>query len=314
VTLPKKIACVGSGTIGSSWALLYAMKGHDVITYDVNEEAMARSTALIKNMLDTLLDNGIVTKSQVRLILGRISTTTNLEDVADYDYVQEAAPERLDVKIKLLKRLEPLVRKEVIIASSTSGLSMTAMQQVMEHPARAVIAHPFNPPHLIPLVEIVRGDKTSSDTVSNVYRLMESLGKVPVRINKELPGFAGNRLQTAVVRESLAMLADGVIDADGLEKIMNAGLGLRWAFMGPVVTCTLGGGVGGMNHYLEHLGPMIQSVCETLSTWTALPEPVKEKAKQQSRELSLIKTKSYDELVKWRDQNLIGVLKERGYV
>jgi len=167
---------------------------------------------------------------------------------------------------------------------------------------------------LVPLVEIVRGEKTSPATVSTVYRLMESLDKVPVRVNKQLPGFAANRLQTAVFRESIAMLADGVVDADGLEKIMNAGIGLRWAFMGPIVTANLAGGAGGMEYYLKHFGPMIESICETLSTWTAVPESVKEKTKRQTKELDLIKNKSYAELVKWRDENLIAVLKDRGYL
>jgi 3-hydroxypropionate dehydrogenase (NADP+) len=314
VTLPKKIACVGSGTIGSSWALLYAMKDYDVITYDVNEEALANSTALIKNMLGTLVENGIVKKSRVKRILGKIRATTGLDDVADYEYIQESALERLDVKIELLGKLERIVSKDVIIASSTSGLSMTTMQKSMKHPERALIAHPFNPPHLVPLVEIVRGEKTSPATVSTVYELMKSLDKVPVRINKQLPGFAANRLQIAVLRESLAMLADGVVDADGLEKIMSAGIGLRWAFMGPIVTADLAGGAGGMEYYLEHFGPLIKSVCETLSTWTTVPEPVKEETKRQTGELSLIKNKSYAELVKWRDQNLIAVLKDRGYL
>jgi 3-hydroxypropionate dehydrogenase (NADP+) len=314
MTLPKKIACVGSGTIGSSWALLYAMKGYDVITYDVKDEVIANSTTLIKNMIGTLVENGIMKKNHVKPTMGRIRTTTRLEDIAGYEYVQESAVERLDVKIELLGRLERIVGRDVIIASSTSGLSVTTMQKDMKHPERAVIAHPFNPPHLVPLVEIVMGEKTSLETASTVYQLMESLGKVPVRVNKQLPGFAANRLQTAVLRESLAMLADGVVDADGLEKIMNAGLGLRWAFMGPVVTATLAGGAGGMGYYLEHFGPMIESICETLSAWTAVPESVKEKTKRQTKELDLIKTKSYAELVRWRDQNLIAVLKDRGYL
>ena len=290
------------------------MKDYDVITYDVKKEALANSTTIIKNMLGTLVENGIVKKSRVRRILGKVRTTARLEDVADYEYIQESAVERLDVKIELLGKLEKIVEDDVIIASSTSGLPMTAMQKNMKHPERAVIAHPFNPPHLVPLVEIVRGEKTSSKTVETVYELMKSLGKVPVRINKQLPGFAANRLQTAVLRESLAMLADDVIDADGLEKIMSAGIGLRWAFMGPIVTASLAGGPGGMGYYLEHFGPLTQSICETLSAWTAVPEPVKEKAKKQTSELDLIKSKSYAELVRWRDRNLIGVLKERGYL
>jgi 3-hydroxypropionate dehydrogenase (NADP+) len=314
VVLPKKIACVGAGTIGSSWALLYAVKGYGVIIYDVNDDAIVKSMNLIKKMLDTMVENDILKKSVVKTALGRIRATASLDGIAGYDYVQESAVERLDIKIELLGRLEKIVGKDVIIASSTSGLPITAMQKDMKHPERMVIAHPFNPPHLVPLVEIVRGPETSQSTVETVHALMESLDKVPVRINKQLPGFAANRLQTALFRESIAMLADGVVDADGLEKIMNAGIGLRWAFMGPIVTASLAGGAGGMEYYLEHFDPLIQSICTTLSTWTSIPEPVKKEVKRQTAELSLIKDKSYAELVRWRDENLIGILKERGYL
>ena len=314
MTLPKNIACVGSGIIGSSWALLYALNGYPVIKYDVNDEALKKSTALIENMLATMAENKIIESQRVGPALARIRGTTVLEDVANCDYVQESVVERIDVKTDLLKKLEKLVRDDVIIASSTSGLSADAMQAVMAHPQRMVIAHPFNPPHLVPLVEIVRGEKTSQATVEAVYSLMESLGKVPVRINKQLPGFAANRLQTAVLRESLSMLADGVVDADGLEKIMNAGIGLRWAFMGPLVTAHLAGGAGGLGYYLEHFGPMTTSICETLAAWTTFPEDIKQKATAQTAELPLIRTRSYAELVRWRDQNLIDVLRERGYL
>ncbi len=311
---PRKVACVGSGTIGSSWALLFALKGHDVVTYDVSDDVLSRSTALISNMLETMVINEIIGKDQVKPALDKISSTTRLAEVSGCDYVQESALERLDVKIDLLGKLERIVGDRVTIASSTSGLPITAMQKDMIHPERAVIAHPFNPPHLVPLVEIVRGEKTSQTTVDDVFALMESLGKVPVRVNKQLPGFAANRLQTAVLRESIAMLAEGVVDADGLEKIMNAGIGLRWAFMGPLLTANLAGGPGGLDYYFDHFGPLTQSICETLSAWTSFPEDAKKKAAGQLRSLPVIREKQYAELVKWRDQNLINILKERGYL
>jgi 3-hydroxypropionate dehydrogenase (NADP+) len=311
---PRKVACVGSGTIGSSWALLFALKGHDVITYDVNDEVLSRSAALTSNMLDTMVGNEIIDRDQVKPALAKVRSTTRLEDISGSDYVQESALERLDVKIGLLGKLEEVVGEGVTIASSTSGLPITAMQEGMRHPERAVIAHPFNPPHLVPLVEIVRGEKTSQATVDDVYTLMESLGKVPVRVNKQLPGFAANRLQTAVLRESMAMLAEGVVDADGLEKIMNAGIGLRWAFMGPLLTASLAGGPGGLDYYFEHFGPLTKSICETLSTWTTFPEDAKNKAASQLKSLPVVRERQYAELVKWRDQNLIEIMKERGYL
>lgn len=314
MALPKKIACVGSGIIGSSWALLYARNGYSVVTYDIEDEALSKSAVLIKNMLTTMAEDKIITERLVGPTIERIRGTTRLEDISDCDYVQESAVERIEVKVELLKKLERIVGKDVIIASSTSGLSANVMQAAMAHPKRMVIAHPFNPPHLMPLVEIVRGDRTSTETVEMVYSLMTSLGKVPVRVNKQLPGFAANRLQTAVFRESLSMLADGVVDADGLEKLMNAGIGLRWAFMGPLVTGQLAGGTNGLEYYMDHFGPLTTAICETLATWTIFPEGVKEKAVAQTKNLPLVKGRSYAELVKWRDQNLIAILKERGYL
>ena len=312
MNLPKKVGCVGSGTVGSSWALLYAMRGYPVVSYDVDEKVIARSDELVKNMLGTLVDHGILPQSDTAPILQRIRTTTRLDDMAGCDYLQESAVERLDVKIELFKNLESIIGDEAIIASSTSGLSMTQIQGGLNKPGRTVIAHPFNPPHLMPLVEIVMGDRTSVSTAETVQGFMESLGKIPVRVNKQLPGFAANRLQTAVLRESLAMLADGVVDADGLEKLMSAGLGLRWAFMGPIMTANLAGGSGGLAYYLEHFETLFRTVCETLSTWTVIPEPVKEEAKRQTE--LLVKDRSYPELVAWRDDGLIGILKKRDYL
>lgn len=314
MTLPKKIACVGSGIIGSSWALLYAKNGYSIVAYDVNDEALSKSSVLIKNMLATMVEDNIITQDIVQPTIARIQGTTRLDDISECDYVQESAIERIDVKAELLRKLEKVIGQEAVIASSTSGISANTMQAAMVHPARMVIAHPFNPPHLVPLVEVVRGDKTSPETVELVCSLMESLGKVPVRVNKQLPGFAANRLQTAVLRESLSMLVDGVIDADGLEKLMNAGVGLRWAFMGPLVTAHLAGGAGGIEYYMDHFGPLTTSICETLATWTSFSEPLKQKAIAQTEALPLVKNNSYTELVKWRDQNLIAILKERGYL
>jgi len=313
--LPKKVACVGSGTIGSSWALLFALRGNcQVIIYDISPDIMKNSMKLVENMLGTMVDHELITGRDAERALGRVETTTDLERIADCDYVQESAIERIDTKVKLLGRLEGIIGDDVVIASSTSGLSMTTMQQGMKRPERSLIAHPFNPPHLVPLVEVVSGEKTSPRTVEQVSSLMHSLGKVPVRINRQLPGFAANRLQTAVLRESLAMLGEGVVDADGLEKIMSAGIGLRWAFMGSLVTANLAGGPGGLEYYLDHFGPLTQSICETLSDWTTVPDQVKEEAKRQVAGLPVVMGKSYPELVKWRDENLIGILKERGYL
>jgi 3-hydroxyacyl-CoA dehydrogenase len=312
--IPKKIACVGSGIIGSSWALFFAMKGLTVIAYDVNDEVLSTSRKTVEVMLDSLVENRVVDAGQRGSILSRINPTTTLADIGGTDYVQESVSESLETKIRVFGEVEREVSDKTIIATSTSGLPISEIQVHLRHPERSVIAHPFNPPHLIPLVEIVPGDATSDGTVMAIRAFLKQMGKEPVLVKKQLPGFAANRIQFALFREVLNLLNDGVVDIEDLEKVFSTGLGIRFATMGPFTTYSMAGGKRGLEAYFERYGPDAQASFESMKTWTSIPEPVKREAIAQTDHLSTMTDKSYDERVRWRDGRLIGVLRQLGYL
>ena len=173
--------------------------------------------------------------------------------------VQENAPERIEVKRDLLARLETTLAPDALILSSTSGLKPTAMQQDMTHPGRLVVGHPFNPPHLIPLVEIVGGERTSDDAILAAVAFYERLGKQPIRLNREITGHVANRLQAALWREAVFLAREGVASVADIDRALTGAVGIRWALMGPHLTFHLGGGAGGMEGFVKNLGPAVES-------------------------------------------------------
>ena len=173
--------------------------------------------------------------------------------------VQENAPERIEVKRDLLARLETTLAPDALILSSTSGLKPTAMQQDMTHPGRLVVGHPFNPPHLIPLVEIVGGERTSDDAILAAIAFYERLGKQPIRLNREITGHVANRLQAALWREAVFLAREGVASVADIDRALTGAVGIRWALMGPHLTFHLGGGAGGMEGFVKNLGPAVES-------------------------------------------------------
>jgi 3-hydroxyacyl-CoA dehydrogenase len=184
------------------------------------------------------------------------------------DFVQENAPEREDAKIPLLHRLDAVLPPEVVIASSSSGLLISRLQTACRHPERCVIGHPFNPPHLIPLVEVVGGDKTAPAAVETALAFYRAIGKQPIHIRREVAGHVANRLQAALWREAVSLVANGVASVADIDTAISQGPGLRWAFMGPHLTFHLAGGTGGMEHFLgQFAGPM-------QSWWQDLGQPV----------------------------------------
>lgn len=309
----KDVACVGSGAIGSSWALLFALKDHNVTVLDLDDDILRRSLEAIKAMLNPLVQAGVVKKGHEEGVLNRIRFTREFADVGRADYVQESVAERIETKVDVMQNIERHVGGNTLIASSTSTLSMTRMQQTLRNPERAVVAHPFNPPHLLPLVEIVPGEKTSEEAVRTVWDFMVQLGKAPIMIKKEVPGFAANRIQIAMLREVLDLLNCDVVSMEDIEKIFFYGLGLRYAFMGPFAIETINGGPGGLRDDLNHFRPAFEEMLCSLSTWTTFPSSAQEKALAQIGNLECVKGKSYIELLKWRDAELIGLLRHFGY-
>jgi carnitine 3-dehydrogenase len=260
----RRIGVVGAGVIGGGWALHYLRMGLDVDVYD---PAPAARQELLR-MLD-----------QIWPVMGRIGLRPGASPerltvhsdlaaaVSGADVIQENAPENAAVKREVLADIDRAARPEAVIASSTSGFGMTELQADCSRPWRCVVGHPFNPPYLIPLVEVVGGKLTDSATVDWLADFYASVGKRPLRLSRELPGFVGNRLQEALWREALHMVSAGEATVEEIDEAIAYGPGLRWALMGPCLTFHLAGGAGGMAHMLDHFGAAL------LEPWTRLAAP-----------------------------------------
>ena len=254
-----RIAVIGTGTIGASWAALFLAAGHAVAARDPADGAEARLRAQVAANWGDLATLGVA-KGPVESALERLTFHADPAEAArGAQAVQENAPERIEVKRDLLARLETTLAPDALILSSTSGLKPTAMQQDMTHPGRLVVGHPFNPPHLIPLVEIVGGERTSEAAIAAAMCFYERLGKQPIRLNREITGHVANRLQAALWREAVYLAREGVASVADIDRALTGAVGIRWALMGPHLTFHLGGGAGGMEGFVKNLGPAVES-------------------------------------------------------
>jgi len=243
-------------------------------------------------------------------ILEKIEVTTDLKEAVEKaDYVQESVPERYNLKREIFRRIDSLTQPQTIIASSTSSLRMTVIQEAAEKPERCIVAHPWNPPHLMPLVEIIPGERTSPETVKETRNFMTAIGKVAVIQKKETVGSIGNRLAAALWREAISLVDEGVADLEDVDRAVSAGPGLRWAIIGPHLSYHLGGGKGGIEHFLDHLGPAMESRWKSLAKWTALPPSAKKKIVDGIKNHSMLREKPVEDLIRWRDNKLVELLK-----
>jgi carnitine 3-dehydrogenase len=258
------VTVVGTGVIGGGWTAHFLRRGYDVLAWDPGPDAPSR--------LSDLLDTAWPSLERLGLSDGasrdRLRWAGTLEEaLADTDFVQESSPEVLDAKIALLAEIDRLTGPEVVVASSTSGLLMSDMAVDCEEPGRFLVGHPFNPPYLIPLVEVVGGRKTDLEAVAWAEAFYTAAGKIALTLEQEVPGFVGNRLQEALWREALHMVDSGQATVQQIDDSIAHGPGLRWAIMGPMLTFHLAGGPGGMEHMLDHFGPAL------LEPWTRLEAP-----------------------------------------
>jgi 3-hydroxyacyl-CoA dehydrogenase len=304
----ESIGIIGTGVIGSSWAAFYATKGFQVKMWDVDADLCQTGQRQAVDTIRLLRDQGILSKDKVEESISRIATNRDLaQAVADVQLVQESVTENYEVKQQVFKALDAHTDADVILASSSSGLLMTPIQQVTNHPGRCLIAHPFNPPHLIPLVELVPGDGTDEQTISNMKIFYEKLGKVPVVLKKAVPGHIANRLAMALWREAVDLVVQGIASVEDVDKAVCAGPGLRWAVMGPHMVYGLGGGEGGMDHFIDHFGPAVKVWWESLATWTTLPPEAKALLVDGVKEEMGDRTLS--DMNRWRDEKFIKLLK-----
>jgi len=260
----SSVAVVGTGVIGAGWAAHFLRMGFDVAAWDPGDGAAERLTASVRHAWPVLEKLGLRPGAS----LSRLRFAGSLAEAVDgAGFVQESAPEVLDLKIKLLAELDAAAPGNVVIGSSTSGFLMSDMAVEARTPGRLVVAHPFNPPYLIPLVEVVGGRTTDPAAVAWAERFYRHTGKVCLTMDREVPGFVADRLQEALWREALHMVDSGQATVQQIDDAITWGPGLRWALMGPMLTFHLAGGAGGMAHMLDHFGPAL------LEPWTRLTAP-----------------------------------------
>ncbi|MFD5695785.1 3-hydroxyacyl-CoA dehydrogenase NAD-binding domain-containing protein [Streptomyces rubiginosohelvolus] len=302
----RRVACVGAGVIGGGWAAHFLARGYDVTAWDPAPDAAVRLRRLIAAAWPALEQLGLADEASQ----DRLTVTATLEEaVADAQFVQESAPEKLDLKRDLLARLDAAAPAGTVIASSTSGYPMTDMQTEAADPGRLVVGHPFNPPYLIPLVEVVGGERTDPAAVEWASRFYEVAGKSVITMDREVPGFIANRLQEALWREALHMVANGEATVAEIDASITEGPGLRWAVMGPMLTFALAGGEGGMAHMLDHFGPSLKS------PWTRLEAPELDRALYEAVVAGCDEAadgRSIADLVAERDRGVIDILRATG--
>jgi L-gulonate 3-dehydrogenase len=252
----SRIAIVGGGVVGSSWGLVFARAGFEVVIYDNSPEAANRTFDFVRRSLAELPTDPADKIGDAEAAIARVSIASTLEDALQgADYVQESAPERLEIKRPLYQRLDEIAAPETILASSTSGFPASAFTEGLKDNRRCLVVHPINPPHLIPLVEIIPAPWTDPSVVQRSADLMRAVGQSPVRLSREINGFLVNRLQSAVLGEAFRLVEDGVCSVDDVDRAMSDGLGLRWFFMGPFETIDLNAR-DGVAEYCRNLGPM----------------------------------------------------------
>jgi carnitine 3-dehydrogenase len=265
----QRVAVVGTGVIGASWAAHFLAHGLDVTATDPSPGAEERLRSDVAAIWPTLTP--AAGGSPERLAF----TSDVAAAVADADFVQENGPEREDVKHEVFAVLDTAARPDVVLASSSSGLLPSVIARgCPRHPERVVIGHPFNPPHLIPLVEVVPGEKTSEQAVEAALAFYTAVGKKPIRLRQELPGHVANLLQAALWQEAYSLVERGVATVADIDTAIAHGPGLRWAVLGPFANQHLSGGPGGIAHVLEHLGPPTEAWWRDLGQVTLTPELV----------------------------------------
>jgi 3-hydroxyacyl-CoA dehydrogenase len=302
----RRVAIIGTGVIGASWSALFLAKGLEVIATDIAPDAETSLRRFVKAAWPALERLGLAPGASQ-------SSLTFTHDmpaaVKSADLVQENGPERIDFKQKLYGQLDELLAPDVIIASSSSGLTMSEIQKgAASHPERCVIAHPFNPPHLIPLVEIVGGAKTSEATIRRAAEFYTSIGQQTVRLNKEMPGHVANRLQAALAREVYFLVAEGVVSAADVDTALCWGPGLRWGVMGNMMLNHLGGGPGGVEHFFQQFAGPMTAWWKTLGSPVLTPEVQKKLIDSVHAEVG---SRTIEELEAERDETLLGLLELR---
>jgi ketoreductase RED1 len=298
----KTAVIIGGGVIGASWTALFLVNGLKVVISDPDPEIATKARAVIAAAMPALQALGY---EPADVDANLAFEKDNARAVAAADIVQECAPERVDFKQSLWKLIEAAAPKHALLCSSSSSIPASMQFTEMADPSRLVVGHPFNPPHLMPLVEVVPTPKTDPAITARALDFYRSVGKVALEIKKEVPGFVANRLQAAIFQEAVFLVAQGVVTLDQLDDVVTSSLGVRWATSGPFLSFHLGGGPGGLTHFMEHLGPPLERLWESLGK-ARFDEATKALLNQQLS--ASYGASSFDALSDVRDEKEVAVI------
>ncbi len=298
----KKVGVLGAGTIGASWTAYFLARGYDVVAMDPDEAAYEKLRSFIVNAWNALTELGMEQGASIDRCIFTSTIDTNFADV---DFIQENVPEELNIKHSLFTELEAVINSDVIIASSTSSLLCSNLQIETRHPERFIVGHPINPPHLIPLVEVVAGNQTDKQVVDWAISFYSFIGKQPIRVCKESIGHIANRLSSALYKEAVSLVTEGIASVEDVDKAIVNGPGLRWAVMGPHLSYHLAAGAGGYKQYLEHLGPTHENRWQDLGNPKLTAEVVQTLVEGVEQEAG---NRSIQELTEYRDALLVELL------
>jgi 3-hydroxyacyl-CoA dehydrogenase len=300
-------AVVGSGLIGQAWAIVFARGGCNVKMWDGDQQALARAQQLVAGQIRELENQGLLNNADAAI--ARITTAATLEQALEgVDYVQENLPERVELKKEIYARMDACAAAHTILGSSTSSIPASAFTQELAGRSRCLVAHPVNPPYLIPVVELCGAPWTDPQVVQRARDFMTSVGQKPVSVNKEVEGFVLNRLQGALLREAFRLVQDGVVSAEDLDVTVKDGLGLRWSFMGPFETIDLNA-PDGLHDYCNRYGGMYQRISTEQTGTEPWGEDLVQNVEQQRRAL-LPKEQLLDRRL-WRDERLMALMRHK---
>jgi len=309
----KNVTCLGSGTIGASWALNFAMRGLNVTVYDISAEALEGAKALIEKSVKTMKLCGALDDEACAKLFSNLTYTRDLATALENaDYIQESVPDRLDLKHEMVAAIEKYAPVTAIVGSSTSRQYISDICANAEHKERYVGAHPYNPPHLVPLVELSKGPDTSEENLDTAYEFFSSIKKVPIRLYKEVHGFVCNRIQSVVGRELADLIGREVVSFEDAQKAVTFGPGMRWAVMGHHLTLDLGSPKG-----LAGMAPASGiNILEDVATWTTSPYPSYISQIPEARQNILPEGigNSREASIEWRDQMLLIILKAHNLI
>ena len=298
----KTAVVIGGGVIGASWAALFLVNGLKVVVSDPDPDIAAKVKLIVSAALPALRSLGYATADfDSRLVFEK----DNARAVANATIVQECGPEKVEFKQALWKLIEAAAPKDALLCSSSSTIPASVQFTQMADPSRLLIGHPFNPPHLMPLVEVVPTRKTDPKITARALSFYNEMGKVALEIKKEIAGFVANRLQAAIFQESVFLVTEGVVTLEELDDVVTNSLGIRWATSGPFLSFHLGGGPGGLAHFLEHLGPPMELAWKHLGV-SKLDETTKTLLGNQLR--SSYATTAFDTLSEIRDAKEVAVI------